>query len=317
MALKHLFLAGALALIATGCSSPDTTDDASPEADADSAPVALEESPMDAFFADHIPWDSEREGVVQTESGLEYIIVSSGDAGGLSPVARDQVEVHYEGRLARNGEIFDSSFARGQRASFPLNGVIAGWTEGLQYMSEGDDAVFYIPADLAYGDSPRPGGVIQPGDDLIFRVELNKVFPAPPPKEVDADAWAAYTPWDSSREGVHKTESGLEYVVLEAVEEGPSPRPEDQVVVFYEGRLDSNGEVFDSAFQRGEPMIFPAGRLIPGWVEALSLMKRGERWLIHIPSDLAYGESGTPGGPIPPNADLNFELELMDVLPVQ
>lgn len=315
MDLKHLFAAGVLAIILSGCNgaSPDETD---PMA-ADAAPETSEESAMDAYFANHIPWDSSREGVVRTESGLEYVIVSQGPEGGLSPLARDRVEVHYEGRLARNGEVFDSSFARGERSSFGLNQVIAGWTEGLQYMSEGDDAVFYIPADLAYGQNPRPGGVIQPGDDLVFRVELNKVFPAPPPKEVDAQAWETYTPWDSSREGVRKTESGLEYVILEAVEEGPSPQPQDRVVVFYEGRLDSNGEMFDSAYQRGEPMIFPAGRLIPGWVEALSLMKRGERWLIHVPADLAYGEEGTPGGPIPPNADLNFELELLDVLEVR
>lgn len=315
MDLKHLFAAGLLAIILSGCNgaSPDDTD---PMA-ADAAPETSEESAMNAYFANHIPWDSSREGVVRTESGLEYVIVSRGPEGGLSPLARDRVEVHYEGRLARNGEVFDSSFARGERSSFGLNQVIAGWTEGLQYMSEGDDAVFYIPADLAYGQNPRPGGMIQPGDDLVFRVELNKVFPAPPPKEVDAEAWATYTPWDSSREGVRKTESGLEYVILEAVEEGPSPQPQDRVVVFYEGRLDSNGEMFDSAYQRGEPMIFPAGRLIPGWVEALSLMKRGERWLIHVPAGLAYGEAGTPGGPIPPNADLNFELELLDVLEVR
>ncbi|MEM6947467.1 MAG: FKBP-type peptidyl-prolyl cis-trans isomerase [Pseudomonadota bacterium] len=319
MGLKPVCLAAALAALAASCAPTDVDPDAGAEPTAEGASETLDisDTSMDAFFADHIPWDSARDSVVKTDSGLEYIIVSKGDEGGLSPVARDTVEVHYEGRLARNGEMFDSSFQRGQRASFPLNGVISGWTEGLQYLSEGDDAVFYIPADLAYGDSPRPGGVIQPGDDLIFRVSLNKVFPAPPPKEVDSAAWEAYTPWDSGREGVQKTGSGLEYVVLESVDDGPSPAPEDRVVVFYEGRLDATGEVFDSAYARGEPAIFPAGRLIPGWVEALSLMKRGERWLIHIPSDLAYGENGTPGGPIPPSADLNFEVELMDVLGVQ
>ena len=72
--------------------------------------------------------------------------------------------------------------------------------------------------------------------------------------------------------------------------------------MFYEGRLDSNGEMFDSAYERGEPALFPAGGLIPGWVEALALMKRGERYLIHGPSELAYGEAGTPDGVIPPSA---------------
>ncbi|MCI4643418.1 MAG: FKBP-type peptidyl-prolyl cis-trans isomerase [Hyphomonadaceae bacterium] len=87
--------------------------------------------------------------------------------------------------------------------------------------------------------------------------------------------------------------------------------------MFYEGRLDATGDVFDSAYARNQPALFPAGGLIPGWVEALSLMKRGERWMIHVPSELAYGEEGTPDGVIPPESDLNFEVELMDVLPVQ
>ena len=80
------------------------------------------------------------------------------------------------------------------------------------------------------------------------------------------------------------------------------------------GRLAENGEMFDSAYQRGAPEIFPSDQLIPGWVEALSMMKPGDRWMLYIPSKLAYGERGTPGGPIPPNADLMFEVEMVDVL---
>ena len=316
MDLKRILGAGLVAAMLAGCTP---TGD---PGDADAAPetedtLTAEEAEMNEVFEANIPWDSTRQNVEITETGLQYVVLSKGGEQGLSPVARDTVEVHYEGRLARNGETFDSSFKRGATATFPLNGVIKGWTEGLQYMSEGDDFMFYIPADLAYGNRPRPGGAIQPGDDLVFRVQLIKVTPAPPPKAVDEDAWAAYTPWDSSREGVQKTGSGLEYVVLHAVEEGPSPKPDDRVVVFYEGRLDSNGEMFDSAYERGEPALFPAGGLIPGWVEALALMKRGERYLIHVPSELAYGEAGTPDGVIPPSADLNFEIELMDVLQVQ
>lgn len=316
MDLKSCLVAGVMALTLAACGSSNAPASEDSAADPASAQTAAEVE-MDAVFAEHIPWDSSRPDVVTTESGLQYVVLSHGEGDGLSPVARDTVEVHYEGRLARTGETFDSSFKRGQMASFPLNGVIKGWTEGLQYMSEGDDVMFYIPADLAYGDRPRPGGLIQPGDDLVFRVQLKKVYPAPPPKTVDEEAWATFTPWDSSHEAVQKTGSGLEYVVLQAVEEGPSPQPTDRVVVFYEGRYDASGEVFDSAYERGQPALFPAGGLIPGWVEALSLMKRGERWIIHVPAELAYGEEGTPDGVIPPNSDLNFEIELMDVLPVQ
>ena len=319
MDLKRVLTGSLFALVLAACGSPGETagPDAVPADQQGEGVVTAEEAAMDAIFAEHIPWDSTRSDVVTTDSGLQYVVLSRGAEDGLSPVARDTVEVHYEGRLARSGETFDSSFKRGATASFPLNGVIKGWTEGLQYMSEGDDVMFYIPADLAYGDRPRPGGLIQPGDDLVFRVQLLKVFPAPPPKAVDEEAWAEFTPWDSSHEAVQKTGSGLEYVVLSAVEEGPSPKPMDRVVVFYEGRFDTSGEVFDSAYERGEPAIFPAGGLIPGWVEALALMKRGERYLIHVPADLAYGEEGTEDGFIPPNSDLNFEVELMDVLSVQ
>lgn len=317
MDLKRIFSASLLAIILAGCTpSGEPSDPGAGPPEPESA-VTSERAEMDAVFAEYIPWDAGRPDLVTTESGLQYAVLSRGSGEGLSPEARDTVEVHYEGRLARNGDMFDSSFRRRATASFPLNGVIRGWTEGLQHMSEGDDFMFYIPSDLAYGNTSQAGGVIQPGDDLIFRVQLVKVMPAPPPKAVDADAWATYTPWDSSREGVEKTGSGLEYVVLHAVEEGPSPKPSDRVVVLYEGRLDSNGEMFDSAFERGEPALFPAGGLIPGWVEALALMKRGERYLIHVPSELAYGEDGTPDGVIPPEADLNFEVELMDVLQVQ
>ena len=89
------------------------------------------------------------------------------------PGATDQVTVHYTGRLL-DGSVFDSSVRRGEPATFPLNGVIAGWTEGLQLMKEGSKYVFYIPSDLAYG-ARGAGNDIPPYADLIFEVELIKV----------------------------------------------------------------------------------------------------------------------------------------------
>lgn len=303
----------AFALAACGSSGPATEDVDTDIAD-DAPASAPAETGMNKL-GELVPWNPQRDGVQTTDSGLQYLVISEGPDAGITPTERDTVQVMYEGRIADSGEKFDSSYDRGSPARFAVNGVIAGWTEGLQLMSEGDKFVFFIPSSLGYGENPRPGGVIQPGDDLVFHVELQQVEQAPPPKEVDAAAWEKYTPWDSSLEGVQSTGSGLEYVVLESAEgENPSPSGGDTVVVYYEGRLDESGEVFDSAFARGEPALFPANRVIPGWVEALQLMERGDRWLIHLPADLAYGEEGTPGGPIPPNADLNFEVELMDVL---
>ncbi len=263
----------------------------------------------------YTPWNSDLPEVVKTESGLEYIIVRKGAEGGDSPTVRDTVSAMYEGRLI-DGTVFDSSYKRGSPASFPVGAVIPGWTEGLQLMSVGDEVMFYIPAELGYGDNPRPGGKIKPGDDLIFSVELEEVEKAPPARPTDTEAWAKYTPWNSDLPEVQKTGSGLEYVVLASGDSsGVSPEGSDRVVVYYDGRLDETGEVFDSAFERGEAAIFPANRVIPGWVEALQLMKQGDRWLVHVPGSLAYGPRGN--GPIPPNAALNFEVELMDIVPVQ
>ena len=96
-----------------------------------------------------------KEGVQVTESGLQYKVLEEGS--GDSPSPTDTVTVHYEGTLI-DGTVFDSSYERGEPATFPLNRVIEGWTEGLQLMQEGATYRFYIPGDLAYGMNPRPGG---------------------------------------------------------------------------------------------------------------------------------------------------------------
>ena len=110
-----------------------------------------------------------RAEVTQTESGLQYEVISEGN--GAKPAATDTVTVHYHGTLI-DGTVFDSSVERNQPATFGLNQVIKGWTEGLQLMAVGSKFRFYIPQDLAYGASPHPGGPIEPYMTLIFDVEL-------------------------------------------------------------------------------------------------------------------------------------------------
>jgi FKBP-type peptidyl-prolyl cis-trans isomerase len=116
-------------------------------------------------------------GVVTLPSGLEYKIVKSGPASAAHPAPTDEVKVNYEGKLL-NGTVFDSSFARGEPISFPLDRVIPGWTEGLQLMRPGDEWILYVPPELAYG--AKTAGPIPPDSVLIFRVQLLSVLPTPP-----------------------------------------------------------------------------------------------------------------------------------------
>ena len=121
----------------------------------------------DAFLTEN----KGKDGVKTTASGLQYKVVRAGT--GKSPVATDEVEVHYEGRLI-NGKVFDSSIQRGKSISFGVNKVIKGWTEALQLMKEGARWQVYIPSKLAYGEKGA-GGAIGPNETLIFDVELIKI----------------------------------------------------------------------------------------------------------------------------------------------
>lgn len=110
--------------------------------------------------------------VKETASGLQYVVEKEGT--GVQPTATDEVTVHYTGKLL-DGTVFDSSVNRGQPATFPLNRVIPGWTEGVQLMKEGAKYTFFIPSDLAYGAQGVPNA-IPPHSTLIFEVELLKVI---------------------------------------------------------------------------------------------------------------------------------------------
>lgn len=120
---------------------------------------------------DFLKENAKKDGVVTLPSGLQYKVLREGN--GKKPSAMDVVECDYEGTLI-NGKVFDSSYRRGEHATFPLNQVIAGWTEGLQLMKEGAKYRFFIPYNLAYGERGA-GQSIPPYAALIFDVELHKV----------------------------------------------------------------------------------------------------------------------------------------------
>lgn len=111
-----------------------------------------------------------RKGVVSLESGLQYEVIEAGEENGEKPTPQSKVRTHYHGTFI-DGNVFDSSYDRGQPAEFPVGGVIAGWTEALQLMSKGAKWRLYVPYQLAYGAQGSPGG-IPPYSTLIFDVEL-------------------------------------------------------------------------------------------------------------------------------------------------
>ncbi len=113
------------------------------------------------------------EGVLTTDSGLQYIVLKEGN--GEKPTTADRVKVHYHGTLI-DGTVFDSSVDKGTPVDFGVTQVIPGWTEGLQLMSEGAKYKFFIPQELAYGANPRPGGAIKPFSALVFEVELLEIL---------------------------------------------------------------------------------------------------------------------------------------------
>lgn len=137
----------------------------SPESNLAAANKFLEENAM-------------KEGVKTTGSGLQYLVLSEGPEGGASPDADDMVKVHYQTTLI-NGTELGSSYPGGEPVDIPVTMDLAGWTEGLQLMSEGDKYRFFLPPKLAYGETGAPGGVVAPNEALIFEVELIEVNEAP------------------------------------------------------------------------------------------------------------------------------------------
>lgn len=130
--------------------------------------------------------------------------------------------------------------------------------------------------------------------------------------EKNKQAGIAYLAANKAKPGVVVLPSGLQYTVVEAGT-GPMPTDQDVVTVDYEGSL-INGTVFDSSYKRGKPVTFTVGEVIPGWKEALKLMKTGSTWMLVVPADLAYGEKGLgAGGPIGPNEVLVFKVKLINI----
>lgn len=184
----------------------------------------------------------------------------------------------------------------------------SGITEiNVQDFADGVAAVFY-------GSTPKMSYDDAKAEIQAYFTEMEKKQRAAAEElgKANAAAGEAFLAENGKRVEVKTTPSGLQYEVLT---EGNGPRPEanDQVEVHYTGKL-IDGTVFDSSVDRGMPATFGVTQVIPGWVEALQLMKAGSKWRLFIPSNLAYGPNGAPGSPIGPNATLIFDVELLKVI---
>ena len=184
----------------------------------------------------------------------------------------------------------------------------SGITEiNVQDFADGVAAVFY-------GSTPKMSYDEAKAEIQAYFTEMEKKQRAAAEElgKANAAAGEAFLADNGKRVEVRTTPSGLQYEVLT---EGDGPRPEanDQVEVHYTGKL-IDGTVFDSSVDRGMPATFGVTQVIPGWVEALQLMKAGSKWRLFIPSNLAYGPNGAPGSPIGPNATLIFDVELLKVI---
>lgn len=141
------------------------------------------------------------------------------------------------------------------------------------------------------------GGDADPSADSAARAEAAEYFLAS----------------NARAEGVQTTESGLQYKIINSgPADGVQPDSNDLVRLEYEGSL-TNGDVFDSSFQRGMPAVLSPQNLVPGWVEALQMMRPGDEWMLYVPPELGYGEEGRPG--IPPHSVLVFRVKMLAVAP--
>jgi peptidylprolyl isomerase len=229
---------------------------------------------------------------VKSSTGLTSRTLSAG-TGTEKPASTDVVTVHYTG-WSSDGEMFDSSVARGNPSTFPLDRVMAGWRECVQLMTVGEKRRCWVPQDLAYrGQAGRPTGTV------VFDIELidRRASPLIPPSDVKAP------PDDAKR-----TASGLAYKVLRPGTGTTNPRGWSRVTVHYTGWT-TDGKMFDSSLTRGMPTTFSLdGDLIRGWVEGMQLMVEGERTRFWIPENLAYrGQAGNPRGM------LVFDIELIRI----
>ncbi|GAB2766270.1 hypothetical protein GCM10027275_05020 [Rhabdobacter roseus] len=261
-----------------------------------------------------------------TENGLKYQLHEHDDKARKAAMG-DVMTFHL---VLKNSE--DSALRDTYKESIPVKLVLqqppfkASFEEGLAMLSKGDSATFYVNADSLFGKMMQPlPPMIKKGSDLSFTVKVLNVQNyeefqkdqaelGTKQKGVDDKVIEDYLAKNNLKGKAQKTSSGLRYIV-ETEGTGGSPNAGDQVKVHYVGKL-LDGTVFDGSRENpqggGQPLEFRVGvgMVIPGWEEGIMMMKKGGKRTLIIPSGLGYGSEGS--GPIPPNAVLLFDVELVD-----
>ncbi len=258
--------------------------------------------PDEPAIPDAEPKKPEPEEVVHQEETASGVLVSVLETVGGQVIQEEMlITMHYTGYLDTDPkQEFDSSHNREEPISFILgrNMVIPGWDEALPGLRTGDRIRLWVPHEMAYGREGRDP--IPPESDLVFDIEL-----------IDAEEVSEPEPFPVAGKDTLKTESGLQYIL---VEEGAEELPPagSIITVHYTGYL-SDGRIFDSSVQRSEPLRFVLGsdQVMRGWDEAFALLSKDAKARLIIPPHLGYGDRGS--GPIPPGETLIFDVEVIDI----
>ena len=283
--------------------------------------------PQDATLADiSVSGPTDEKPTIEFKAPLSFDsteskILDEGAGEGDTVGPGSSVTVDYVGVNARDGAEFDSSWERGKPATFALGQVIVGLAKGLEGAHAGDRVLVGVASKDGY-DPTGNGAAILKGDSLVFVVDVRKVSsPLSEAQGKPADLPATVPTLTLDDEGTHEKFTATQsvdqdpkelgvYTVIEGT--GPEVQTGQSITVEYVGQLYPNGKVFDESWSNDQSISFPLeqGGLIEGWVQGLAGQRVGSRVILVIPSDLGYGEQGSPPT-IPANADLIFAIDIL------